>query len=29
MENGELQQIAPSEKGYWMISEAGRERLDE
>ena len=29
MENGDLEQIDPSEKGYWMISEAGRERIND
>jgi hypothetical protein len=28
MENGKLQQIDASEKGYWMITDAGRERVD-
>ena len=28
MEDGELREIDGSEKGYWMISEAGRERID-
>lgn len=29
MENGDLEQIDRSEKGYWMITDAGRERLAE